>query len=212
MKIVKLLKWSVLLLVAGGIIAAVIWWRKSHREMPVAEIEPAKVIDVRPMVRLCSVEIYEDVPIKAHIGTRHIFARTTLTGTISFDLEQTRDEWRGDTLFVYLPPEIVEIRESTDKGSYKVIDTWNEKFLGKSNFTTQEENEIKRKAVESWREGIYSRGYVRRAREEAVGRLASMLRPFVGDAVIVVSDPTPEGKMTDGHSGRSLAAETPSSQ
>ncbi|MDE6716884.1 MAG: hypothetical protein K2J70_01715 [Muribaculaceae bacterium] len=128
MKIVRLLKWSVLLLAVGGIIAAVIWWKKTDREMPVAELEPAKIVDVRPMVRLCSVEIYEDVPIKANIGTRHIFARTTLNGTISFDLEQTRDEWRGDTLFVYLPPEIVEIRESTDRGSYKVIDTWNEKF------------------------------------------------------------------------------------
>lgn len=207
MKIVKLLKWSVLLLALGAIIAGVIWWKAGDREMPVAELEPAKIVDVRPMVRLCSVEVYEDVPIKANIGTRHIFARATLTGTISFDLEQTRDEWRGDTLFVYLPPEIVEIRESTDRGSYKVIDTWNEKFLGKSNFTAQEENEIKRKAVESWREGIYSRGYVRRAREEAVSRLASMLRPFVGEKVIVVTDLTPDGKMTDGRPGRSLAVE-----
>ncbi|MDE6258568.1 MAG: DUF4230 domain-containing protein [Muribaculaceae bacterium] len=179
MKTAKILKWTTLLLVVVGIIFLVIWLRRSREEVPVAKMEPARIVDVRPMVKLCSVEIYEDVPIKAHIGTRHIFAKTALTGSITFDVKKTEQRWEGDTLVVTLPPEVVEIKESTDSGSYRVIDTWNDRLLGSSNFTSAEENEIKRKVVEAWRSAIYNRGYVARARKEAKSNLASMLRPFV---------------------------------
>ncbi|MBD5271998.1 MAG: hypothetical protein HDS42_01795, partial [Bacteroides sp.] len=65
MKTAKILKWTTLLLVVAGIIFLVIWLRRSREEVPVAKMEPARIVDVRPMVKLCSVEIYEDVPIKA---------------------------------------------------------------------------------------------------------------------------------------------------
>ena len=190
----KILKWVSLLVVLLGVAWLVVWLRKGKEELPVAKIEPARIIDVRPMVKLCSVEIYEDIPVRAHIGKRHIFARATLKGNISFDLEKTDTRWEGDTLCVTLPPEIVEIYESTEPGAYKVIDTWNERLLGSSNFTTAEENEIKRKVVEAWRDSIYSRGYVRRARREAAGNLETMLRPFAEGKKVVVNDPSPEGK------------------
>ncbi|MDE5807418.1 MAG: DUF4230 domain-containing protein [Muribaculaceae bacterium] len=191
--IAKILKWLTLLLVLVGAVWAVVWFRRSGEEVPPARIEKAKVIDVRPMLKLCSVEIYEDVPIKANIGKRHLFARARLTGNILFDLERARSEWSGDTLVVILPPEIVQIRESTDPGSYEVIDTWNDRFLGSSNFTASEENEIKRKAVDQWRRQLYKRGYVRRARAEAISNLGNMLAPFAVGKEVRIVDPAPEG-------------------
>ncbi len=188
MKTAKTLKWFTLLIAVVAVIVGVVWFVRPSEPLPVAKIEPARIIDVRPMVKLCSVEIYEDVPVKAKIGSRHLFARETLTGTISFDLEKIDQRWEGDTLVVTLPPEIVEIYESTEPGSYKVIDRWNDKLLAGSNFTTAEENEIKRQVVESWRDSIYSRGYVKRAREEAVNNLEAMLRPFVAGKEVRVED------------------------
>ncbi|MDE5789909.1 MAG: DUF4230 domain-containing protein [Muribaculaceae bacterium] len=188
MKTAKILKWFTLLIAVVAVIAGVIWFTKPSEPVPVAKIEPARIIDVRPMVKLCSVEIYEDVPVKAKIGTRHLVARETLTGTISFDLEKIDQQWEGDTLVVTLPPEIVEIYESTDPGAYKVIDRWNDKILAGSNFTASEENKIKRQVVEAWRDSIYSRGYVKRAREEAVKNLETMLRPFVPGKEVRIKD------------------------
>lgn len=193
MKTAKILKWVTLLIAVLAIIGAVVWFTRPSEPVPVAKIEPARIIDVRPMVKLCSVEIYEDVPVKAQIGTRHLFARETLTGTISFDLEKTQQRWEGDTLVVTLPPEIVEIYESTEAGSYKVIDRWNDKILAGSNFTTAEENEIKRQVVEEWKATVYDRGYVKRAREEAVRNLETMLQPFVPGKEVRVEDQQPEG-------------------
>lgn len=193
MKIAKTIKWTVLLLVVLGIGAAVIWFTRPAEEVPVAKMEEAKIIDVRPMVKLCSVEIYEDVPVKGNIGSRHIFARASLRGSITFDLDNIRQEWRGDTLVVVLPPEIIDIYESTEPGAYKVIDTWNDKFLHGSNFTTEEENRIKRLAVDQWRKSIYARGYVKRARKEAISNLGNMLAPFAAGKEVRIEDPSPEG-------------------
>lgn len=188
-----IIKWLTLLALAAGVIWLISWMRHGKEEIPPAQIEAARVIDVRPMVKLCSVEVYEDIPIKARIGKRHIFARTTLRGNISFDLEKTRSRWSGDTLVVTLPPEKVEIYESTESGAYKVIDTWNDQLLGSSNFTTAEENEIKRRVVAAWRDSIYARGYVKRARREAVANLKAMLGPFAEGKEIRVEDLQPEG-------------------
>ncbi|MDE6409733.1 MAG: DUF4230 domain-containing protein [Muribaculaceae bacterium] len=188
MKTAKILKWATLLIAVIAVIGCVVWFTRPSEPVPVAKIEPARIIDVRPMVKLCSVEIYEEVPVKAKIGTRHLVARETLTGTISFDLEKIEQQWEGDTLVVTLPPEIVEVYESTDPGAYKVIDRWNDKILAGSNFTAAEENEIKRQVVEAWRDSIYSRGYVRRARTEAVKNLEAMLRPFVPGKEVRIKD------------------------
>lgn len=189
----KILKWLVVLLLLAAAVWVVIWFRKDGEEVAPARIEKAKVIDVRPMLRLCSVEVFEDVPIKASIGTRHLFARARLNGDILFDLERAHSEWVGDTLMVVLPPEILQICESTEPDSYQVIDTWNDRLLRSSNFTTAEENEIKRKAVDQWRRHLYKRGYVRRARAEAITNLGNMLAPFAAGKEVRILDPSPEG-------------------
>lgn len=191
----KTIRLIILLLVVAAVAGVVVWW-KSSPEADRVTMRDAKAIDIRPMVRLCSVEIYEDYPVKASIGTRHFFARETLRGSISFDLDSIARESRGDTLVVTLPREIVEIHESTEPDSYEVIDTWNDRFLGSDKFTAAEENEIKRKAVANYRRRIYAKGYVKRARAEARQNLQSLLAATTGRPVLV-TDPTPAGSPND---------------
>lgn len=93
-----------------------------------------------------------------------------------------------------LPPEKVEILESTDKDSYIVIDTWNDRFMGSGSFTTAEENKIKEKVKQNAIKSIYRKGYVKRARAEAAENLTAMLSALTSKPV-VVTDPTPEGNL-----------------
>lgn len=157
-------------------------------------MQEAKITDVSPMLRLCAVEIYDDVPVKGSIGDRHLFARMALKGSITFDLDSVKMTESGDTISLTLPREIVDIYESTDANSYQVIDTWSDSFFGTSNFTTSEENSIKSKIRENYRKEIYRKGYVERARKEAVSNLTSLLTGLTGKTVIV-NDPTPKGSL-----------------
>ena len=168
------------------------WWINKPADVSNVEVEEAKITDISPMLRLCAVEIFDEVPIKGTIGTRHLVAKAALNGSISFDLASIETVESNDSLFVTLPREIVEIFESTEPGSYKVIDTWNDSFFGSSNFTTAEENKIKANAREDYRRNIYEKGYVSRARAEATANLTGLLSSVTGKAV-VVTDPSPEG-------------------
>lgn len=191
MKLFGTLRLSVIIAIIILAGAAAIWWAHSPKASHVTAHD-STITDISPMVRLCALDIYEDVPVKASIGTRHMFARTTLNSSITFDLENIDLREQGDTIFVTLPREIVEIHESTDPGSYLVIDTWNDRLFGSEHFTTSEENAIKSKVRDNFRRKIYRKGYVRRARAEAVDNLTSMLSGLTGKTVIV-TDPTPEG-------------------
>lgn len=155
-------------------------------------LHDATVKEVRDMARLCTVEIYEEVPVRGHVGSRHLVARELLVGNISFDLDGLVVDNAADTIRVTLPREIVEVRESTEPGSYIVIDNWNDRLLRSSNITTEEENRMKELTLESFLRAVYAKGYVRRARYEAVQNLTSMLSSFTGKPV-VVTDPSPEG-------------------
>ena len=75
-----------------------------------------------------------------------------------------------------------------------MIDTWNDSFMGSSKFTTAEENAIKSKARLQFIRRIYAKGYVRRARAEAVANLRTLLSAATGRPVEVI-DPTPDGKI-----------------
>lgn len=183
-----------------AILAAVIllgalgaWWALSPKASR-ATMHDAAITDISPMVRLCSVDIYEDIPIKASIGPRHMFARATVNGSITFDLEDLHIREQGDTITVTLPREIVEIHESTEPGSYLVIDTWNDNIFGSDNISTTEENKIKAKVRENFRRKVYAKGYVKRARAEATANLTAMLSGLTGKTV-VVNDPTPDGNL-----------------
>lgn len=178
----------------GGILLIVSLNRKSSQQSGDLTIDGAMVKEVESMVRLCSMDIYEETPVKATIGNRHLFGRITLKGSITFDLERIALKMSGDTLRVQLPPEKVEILESTDKDSYIVIDTWNDRFMGSGSFTTAEENKIKEKVKQNAIKSIYRKGYVKRARAEAAENLTAMLSALTSKPV-VVTDPTPEGNL-----------------
>lgn len=178
----------------GGILLIVSLNRKSSRQSGDLTIDGAMVKEVESMVRLCSMDIYEETPVKATIGNRHLFGRITLKGSITFDLERIALRMSGDTLCVQLPPEKVEILESTDKDSYIVIDTWNDRFMGSGSFTTAEENKIKEKVKQNAIKSIYRKGYAKRARAEAAENLTAMLSALTSKPV-VVTDPTPEGNL-----------------
>lgn len=186
----KKLLFLVLVLAVGALAA---WWYFSPEASRVT-VHEGKISDIKPMVQLCALEVYEDVPVKGTVDTRHLFAKAAVNASISFDLEKLEQREQGDTLFVTLPPEIVEVRESTEPGAYIVIDTWNDEFFGSSNITTAEENSFKAKARENFRKSIYDKGLVRRARSEAVRNLTDMLSAMMNRPV-VVSDPTPEGNL-----------------
>lgn len=178
----------------GGILLIVSLNRKSSRQSGDLTVDGAMVKEVESMVRLCSMDIYEETPVKATIGNRHLFGRITLKGSITFDLERIALKMSGDTLRVQLPPEKVEILESTDKDSYIVIDTWNDRFMGSGSFTTAEENKIKEKVKQNAIKSIYRKGYVKRARAEAAENLTAMLSALTSKPV-VVTDPTPDGNL-----------------
>lgn len=155
-------------------------------------LHDATIKEVKDMARLCTVEIYEEVPVRGHVGQRHLVAREVLVGNISFDLEGLAMDASSDTIRVTLPREIVEIRESTEPGAYTVIDNWNDSFMGDANITTAEENKMKQLTLDSFVKAVYAKGYVKRARAEAVANLTSLLSSMTGKPV-VVTDPSPEG-------------------
>lgn len=177
--------YTILLLVVVIALGAAYYSWKMAPEPSRVDVHRSLIAEIAPMVRLCSVDIYEEVPVRGAIADRHLFARAVFRGSVSFDIEKLQAEERGDTLFVTLPPEIVEVYESTDPGSYEVIDTWSDRLLGSANFTTAEENAIKENARMELRDRIYHKGYVRRARKEAAENIRKMLGGMTGKTVVV---------------------------
>lgn len=155
-------------------------------EAPDERIETAKVSDIRAMLRLCAVEVHEDIPVRGSIGSRHLFAKETVTGSISFDLDSIDFTESKDSIVITLPREIIEIKESTEPDSYKVIDNWNDRLLGSDNFTTAEENSIKFKVRDNFKKSLYKRGIVRRARQEAGQNVTSMMKAMTGKTVVII--------------------------
>lgn len=178
--------------VAVVAVSMLVWLLIPSRKSDAVAMIPARISDIATMVSLSTVDIYEEQPINGRIGSKHLVARQTLTGSVSFDLDKLVVDTVGDTLRVILPPETVELYESTEPGSYVVIDTWNDRLLG-SGLTTREENAIKAKAMSMARKRIYAKGYVRRARAEAVANLAQLLRPLAASRPVMIIDPTPAG-------------------
>lgn len=183
-KIYQTLVVALLVAIVCGV-GYVIWLWRSEPAPERVKMTEARITDLRPMAELCTVDFVEDVPIKARIGKKHIFARTTLKGSISFDMEGVTPEYSGDTIRVRLPKEKIEILESTAPDSYEVIDTWNESLFGSGRFSTAEENAVKAKVKDNYRKGLYRRGYVSRAQKEARENLKGMLGALTGKTVIV---------------------------
>lgn len=167
-------------------VRAVRKWRESPEPDRVT-VSPARVSEIRSIVELSTVDIYEELPLKGRIGSRHLVAQVAIEGSVSFDLDKLRVEEHGDTITVTLPPEKVVMRESTRPGSYRVIDVWNDDMFGRSYFTVAEENALKRRFMESAVRGVYRKGYVADARRRAARDVARLLSASTGRPVRVIT-------------------------
>lgn len=159
------------------------------------DVSKGKVSRVETMARLCTVDIYSEVPVLDTLDNKVMFAIQKQKGSVSFDLEKLKVDADGDTVKITLPPEIVELYEATDKNSWEVIDT---KAIGRmamfrsDNFTIAEENAVKAKIKEKSTKLLYRNGTIERARAEGARNLQSLME-MVYDKPIRVTDPTPKG-------------------
>lgn len=159
------------------------------------EVFPSRPGDVKEMVRLCSMEIYNEVPVQDTVNFKVMFAIQKQSGSIIFDVENLMVDDSGDTVRIQLPREIVEIYESKEKNAWQVIDTkaiGPMAFLRNDKFSLEEENRVKAKLKSRSIARLYSNGTVRQARKDAVDNLTRLMEAAYRKTVIV-SDPTPEG-------------------
>ena len=157
LRIIKFLIYCVVLAVAAGFIY---FYFKSPAKADV-ETGKARINEIESMVRLCAVDIYSEIPVLDTINDKVIFGIQKQSGSISFDLEKLNADTLGDTVRIILPPEIVELYESTEDNSWEVIDTKNIGLLGvlrSDKLTDREENivkaEIKEKANASFKKEV----------------------------------------------------------
>lgn len=159
------------------------------------DVDKAKVSRIETMARLCTVDIYSEVPVLDTINGKVMFAIQKQKGSVSFDLEKLKVDADGDTVKITLPPETVELYEATDKNSWEVIDT---KAIGRmamfrsDKFTIAEENAVKAKIKEKSTKLLYRNGTIERARAEGARNLQALME-MVYDKPVRVTDPTPKG-------------------
>lgn len=174
MKALHVIKYLIL---AAALLGAVFIAARYLNEPPerTARMRKATIEDVRTLARLCSMEIYEDMPMRDSIGSRHIFARVKVRGTIGFDLDSLDTDLSADTVRITLPPASVTLYEDVTEGSYEVVDTWNDRLLASSYLTPAEENIMKRRLKERVIRRLHTDGTVDRARREASANLRRLL-------------------------------------
>ncbi|MDE6290204.1 MAG: hypothetical protein K2M16_01600 [Muribaculaceae bacterium] len=192
---IKTLKYVIPLIIIS-VLAFFGWQAYRYFQRPEEiEVLPSHPGDVKEMVRLCSMEIYNEVPVLDTVNFKVMFAVQKQSGSISFDIEHLNIDDTGDTVRIQLPREIVDVKESTEKNSWQVIDT---KAIGpmailRSNkFTLEEENRVKAKLKANSIKRLYSNGTVRQARKDAVDNLTRLMEAAYRKPVIVY-DPTPDG-------------------
>lgn len=183
-----------ILIILLGIIACIviffIYFSKTTE--PVIDVEKGKVSKIEDMAHLCTIDVYSEVPVLDTLNNKVIFAVQKQQGSISFDMDALVLNNDADTIKVILPPEIIDIKESTKDNSWEVIDTKSLSMFGSSNFSDSEESEIKAKLKDKAVKLLYENGTVERARKEAVENLTAFLEVIYRKPVIV-TDPTPKG-------------------
>ena len=158
---------------------------------------PSRPGEIKEMARLCTMEIYNEVPVLDTVNSKVMFAVQKQSGSISFDMDHLEIDDKGDTVRIVLPREIVELNESTDKDSWQVIDT---KAIGpmamlrSDKFTITEENRVKAKIKAKSIRRLYGNGTVHKARADAVENLQRLMKGIYRKPVIV-TDPTPDGTL-----------------
>lgn len=183
------IKLIVAIVIIAGAVALVLW--RSTAASTNMSVSETKLSEIKEMVKLCSLEVRDDVAIKDSINGKWIFAKNTVNGYIRFDLEKLDYQTRNDSVIIFLPPEEIEIYEANSDGAYEVIDTWNESLLDLRTLTAAEESAIKRRMADRYRNSFYTKGYVSRARRSAVETLSRLVS--VMDDKITIVDLHPQG-------------------
>ena len=181
-------------IVAALVAGVIIVWRSITRtdSGPEVYVRPAVISDIRDMARLCTVEIYSELPVQDTIDNKVIVAVQKQHGTVSFDMEKLDIDTSGDTVRAILPPEIVELYESTDDNAYKVVDTKGLGLLSSDRLTNEQDNRFKERLRARSIERLYRDGVVANARKEARRQLAHLLSNAYRRTV-VVRDTIPKG-------------------
>lgn len=161
-------------------------------------IDEAKIVDLRPIAELCSMEIYRETVVSDTINHKAIYGIQKQQGSITFDIEglpsdvkvalSSRDSLAKDTLRLRLPKERVNVFESTAPDSWKVVDTKSLRLFSTSVMTPEEENIAKRRAIERTRRSLYRDGTVARARKEAAITLRDFAEKLTGRPVVILPD------------------------
>ncbi len=163
------------------------------RNTPEIRSLSAKVEDIRKAVKLSTLDITTEEIFRDTINYKGVVSRVKARVYISFDIENMPMAEQGDTLIVQLPPEIIDIYESTDDG-YQVLDVWilwyPEHFTDIP-LTSAEENTIKARLKGRIREEMYKKGYVTQARSNAIHSLSSLFSSFKDHIIII--DHYPDG-------------------
>lgn len=101
-KYIGLYIFGALLLIAGLLGADLLIWRSGvgSTNMTVSE---TRLTEIKDMVKLCSMEVRDDVAIKDSINGKWIFARNTINGYIRFNLENLDYQVKNDSITIILP-------------------------------------------------------------------------------------------------------------
>lgn len=192
----KTFRWIKILTILLAMVAIgyILWLLIPAGENADYKTREARIKSISRMVELCTTDIHEEIAVKDSVNGKWIVARQTVEGRIRFNLDSLKIEDHGDTTFVYLPPERVDILEGAEPGDYEVLDSWdgNNTLFAKT-LTADEENRIKKRWEGKVRQRIYDRGYVRQARKNAVASLTPLFRGLQGPAgkqtPVVILDP-----------------------
>lgn len=194
----KYKKLIVLAAIAIVALALFFWLGAPKRSI---EVGKGQISDVKTMAQLCTVDLYNELPVLDTINNKVLFAIQKQRGSVSFDLENMQVNIEGDTVRVILSPEIVEINEATEDNSWQVIDSKNISLnglnlLASDKLTDEEENQIKANIKAKSKKILYHNGTIERARAEGVKNLQTLMTKVYRKPV-VVTDPTPKGAHYD---------------
>ncbi|MDE6810791.1 MAG: hypothetical protein K2J15_00400, partial [Muribaculaceae bacterium] len=178
-----------------GIIVLWICLSSKMSEKESVVIDEGRIVDLRPIAELCSMEIYRESMVRDTLNGKLIYGIQKQQGRITFDLSGLpdsvaaasgpADSLASDTLYLKLPKEKIYLTEAAEKGAWRVIDTKSLSLLGSSKMTAKEENIVKRRAINQARSRLYKDGTVRRARREASETLRRLATEITGRPVHV---------------------------
>ena len=195
MKKIRIILILIVLVLIGG---AAIWIVSKHKSASkeVITISEGKIVDLRPIAELCTMEIYRETAVRDTVNHKVIYGIQKQQGRITFDLSGlpahieasvvAGDSLSRDTIVLRLPKEKIYLAEAAEKDAWRVIDTKSLRLFGSSNMTPSEENLAKRRAINRARARLYRDGTVGRARREAAATLRRLTEDMTHRPVRVI--------------------------